>query len=334
MDSNQTGIKTMGLGIACGVAAGALWGLVFLAPELARGHTPLQLSAGRYLAYGIAACALIAPSWRRLRAALGWRDWRALVWLSMLGNILYYLLLASAVQLGGVVTTSLVIGLLPVAVTVIGSREQGAVPLARLAPSLLLSAAGTACIAWQALAAPHLAARTTASAAAAAAAPAAGGEAAIGLLCAFGALLSWTAYAVANKRTLAALGHISSHDWSLLTGVATGALALLLAVPAFLLPHHGAAGAATGMGAAGWLRFIAIVTAVGLLCSIVGNALWNRASRILPLTMSGQLILFETLFALLYSFLWEARWPTGMECAAVALLCASVLSCTSAHRKT
>jgi drug/metabolite transporter (DMT)-like permease len=314
MDSNR-----LLAGVACGVAAGALWGLVFLAPELARGHTPLQLSAGRYLAYGAAACALIAPSWRRLRGALGWRDWRALLWLSMLGNILYYLLLASAVQLGGVVMTSLVIGLLPVAVTVIGSREHGAVPLARLAPSLLLSAAGTACIAWQALAT-------------AAPAPAVGSgaaSAAIGLLCAFGALVSWTAYAVANKRKLAALSHISPHDWSLLTGIATGALALLLAVPAFLLPHAGASGAA----GPGWLRFIALVTAVGLLCSIVGNALWNRASRLLPLTLSGQLILFETLFALLYSFLWEARWPTGLESAAVALLCASVLSCTSAHQR-
>jgi drug/metabolite transporter (DMT)-like permease len=315
--------KRLLAGIACGVAAGALWGLVFLAPELARGHTPLQLSAGRYLAYGIAACALIAPSWRRLRGALVWRDWVALVWLSLLGNILYYLLLASAVQLGGVVMTSLVIGLLPVAVTVIGSREHGAVPLARLAPSLLLSAAGTACIAWQALAE-----KAADPAAGPAPAAAAAGQGAIGLLCAFGALISWTAYAVANKRKLATLSHISPHDWSLLTGVATGALALLLAVPAFLLPD-GSAPHAPG----GWLRFIAIVSAVGLLCSIVGNALWNRASRVLPLTLSGQLILFETLFALLYSFLWQARWPSAMEGAAVALLCASVLSCTSAHRK-
>jgi ribosomal protein S18 acetylase RimI-like enzyme len=154
-------------------------------------------------------------------------------------------------------------------------------------------------------------------------------SAAIGLLCAFGALVSWTAYAVANKRKLAALSHISPHDWSLLTGIATGALALLLAVPAFLLPHASASGTA----GPSWLRFIVLVTAVGLLCSIVGNALWNRASRLLPLTLSGQLILFETLFALLYSFLWEARWPTGLECAAVALLCASVLSCTSAHQQ-
>lgn len=31
-------------GIACGAGAGALWGLVFLAPELVEGFGPVQLS--------------------------------------------------------------------------------------------------------------------------------------------------------------------------------------------------------------------------------------------------------------------------------------------------
>lgn len=41
------------------------------------------------------------------------------------------MLLANAVQLGGIAMTSLVIGFLPVAVTIIGSRDPGAVPLRR-----------------------------------------------------------------------------------------------------------------------------------------------------------------------------------------------------------
>jgi drug/metabolite transporter (DMT)-like permease len=38
------------------------------------------------------------------------------------------------------------------------------------------------------------------------------------------------------------------------------------------------------------------------------------------------------LFALLYGFLWEGRWPTGLESLALVLLLAGVLSCASAHR--
>ena len=66
---------------------------------------------------------------------------------------------------------------------------------------------------------------------------------------------------------------------------------------------------------------------------MLGNALWNRASRLLPLTMVGQMIVFETLFALLYGFLWEGRWPTGLEAIAMVLLVSGVLSCASAHRQ-
>src|SRR3546814_3350309 len=64
----------------------------------------------------------------------------------------------------------------------------------------------------------------------------------IGLLCAVGALLSWTGFAVGNSRCLARLDHISAHDWNLLIGVVTGAQALAL-IPVSLLTepiHHDA----------------------------------------------------------------------------------------------
>lgn len=301
----------IGLGIAFGAAAGAAWGFVFLAPELARAFTPLQLSAARYLAYGLVALALIAPRWRALAPRIGRTEWGALLRLSLQGNIVYYVLLASAVQLGGMAMTSLVIGFLPVAVTVIGSRGEGAVPLRRLALPLALGIAGIACVAWQAIGmasdAP-LATRVT------------------GFLCAVGALAAWTSYAVSNSRWLARLDHISSHDWSLLTGLVTGGLAVLLAVPAF------AGTAVADHTGAQWLGFAGVAAGMAVVASVLGNAFWNRASRLLPLTMIGQMILFETLFALLYGFLWEARWPTALEALAMVLVSASVLASISAHR--
>jgi drug/metabolite transporter (DMT)-like permease len=300
--------RTTWTGIACGMAAGALWGLVFLAPELARGFTPLQLAAGRFLAYGLFAAVLLYPRRVSLKAALRGRDWRALCWLSLLGNSLYYVLLANAVQRGGIAMTSLVIGFLPVAVTVIGSRDDHAVPLRRLAPSLLLGLAGVGCIGWQALGAET----------------ARGGL--VGLLSAVGALVSWTCYAVGNSRQLARLPAVSVHDWNLATGVVTGAQALVLLGLTFVL------GDGVGHTAAEWGRLVAVVTGVALAASIVGNAFWNRMSRLLPLTMVGQMILFETLFALLYGFLWERRLPTAWEGAAMVLVVLSVLSCVRAHR--
>ncbi|MDF7776152.1 DMT family transporter [Sphingomonas sp. AOB5] len=299
------------LGILCGIGAGALWGLVFLAPELTRDFTPLQLAIGRYLAFGAIAAVLIAPRLRTLAAALTRRDWLSLAWLALAGNTLYYVLLSAAVQTGGIAMTSLVIGFLPVAVTIIGSRDSGAVPLRRLVPSLLLCAAGAFCIGWQAIAAP---------------ASGVAGKQIVGLFCAIGALACWAAYAVCNSRCLARLGHVSVHDWNLLTGIVTGAQAVVL-IPftlAFEPMRH---------DPAAWLRFAAVSGAVAVFASILGNALWNRMSRLLPLTMVGQMILFETLFALIYGFIWEGRLPELLEVAAFGLVVASVLSCIAAHRR-
>ncbi|WP_312513348.1 DMT family transporter [Massilia sp.] len=303
---STAGIPAAWLGIGAGIAAGALWGLVFLAPELVPGFSPLQLSAGRYLAYGLIALVLIMPAWRRLWRSLDWQAWRALLALSVSGNIVYYMFLANAVQRGGVAMASIVIGLLPIAVTLVGSRDHGAVPLRRLLPSLALSGAGLACIGWES-------------------ASNADGSL-VGLLCAFGALVSWTFFAVYNSRWMARLDGISGHEWNLLVGVITGVQALALAVPAFVL--------APGAHAAPqWMWFGAVVSGVALLCSVVGNALWNHASRLLPLSLMGQMIVFETIFAALYGFLWEARWPSAFEAAALTLLVAGVVSCAQAHRR-
>lgn len=297
------------LGIVFGMGAGALWGLVFLAPELARDFTPLQLAIGRYLAYGLLSAALIAPRWRMLVAMLTRRDWLSLMWLSLAGNTLYYVLLSSAVQTGGIAMTSIIIGFLPVAVTIIGSRDKGAVPLRRLAPSLLLCAAGVACIGWQALATSVAATAQLA-----------------GLFFAIGALASWTAFAVGNSRCLARLSQISAQDWNLLTGLVTGAQAVAL-IPVTILFEP------IDHDAAAWLRLAGVSIGVALLASIFANALWNRMSRLLPLTLVGQMILFETLFALIYGLLWEQRLPRPLEVAAFGLVVASVLSCIAAHRR-
>lgn len=302
------------IGIGSGLAAGSLWGLVFLAPELAYGFTPLQMSVGRYLAYGAFALALLAPQWRRRVAPLRRADWMNLLWLSLVGNVAYYVMLVAAVRWAGVAATSLIIGLLPVVVTVVGSREKGATPLASLVPALLLGATGVALIGVQALRREG---------------PTDVGHGIwdrfLGLGAAAGALAAWSAYAVGNSRALERLPDVSARDWSLLTGVVTGGLAAILSVPAFLFdapvhPGHD------------WLRFWSVSAAVALGASIIGNAFWNRASRHLPLTMIGQMIIFETLFALLYGFIWRHCLPTALEVGATVALVASVLASASRHR--
>ncbi|WOB48313.1 DMT family transporter [Xanthomonas hydrangeae] len=299
------------VGVACGIGAGALWGLVFLAPQLLAAFTPLQLAVARYLSYGAVAALVLAPRARQTAARMGRAEWWALVRLSLLGNLIYYVLLGSAVQWAGSAATALIIGLLPVVVTVIGTRAAGAVQLRRLAAPCLLCVIGVALVALDTL--QHDSGQQASDRATRIA----------GLLCAFGALASWSAYSIVNARWLRRRPDLSGGDWSLLTGVVTGALALVLA-PATLI------GSATHAPIE-WASFWGISLLLGILASVIGNALWNRASRVLPLTLVGQMIVFETIFALLYGFAWEMRLPTLLELAAIACLLVGVLWCAALH---
>lgn len=299
-------------GVLCGTAAGAFAGLIFIFPELSRGFTPLQLTVARYTAFGVIALVFLLPRLRKILPHLTRRDYAVLAGLAVTGNTLYYVFLSNAVQLAGVALTSLVHGLVPVVVTVVGSRDRGAVSINRLMPSILLSCAGIMCIGWQALTPANLGAIS---------------QQAVGFLCAVGALASWSIYAVWNSRSLGRLNALSSYDWNLLVGTMTGAQGLILlpfALSDVNTNHSGHDWAQLGLAALG----------IAVLCSIVGNALWNTMSRLLPLTLAGQMFLSETIFALLYGLIWDQRWPTPLEMTALTLVVASVLSCISAHRPT
>ncbi len=298
------------LGLLCGLVAGAFWGGVFLAPKLLIAFTPLQMTAGRYIAYGLASAVLLLPTWRPVMAKMDGRDWRDLFLLSLLGNLIYYVGLSISVQSSGVALASLIIGLLPVTVTLVGAKPGEGVSLRLLAAPLALIVAGGVCINVSVFTQSHGAQI---------------GQQVVGVLGATLALAMWTAYAVWNARRLAATPKFTSHEWSLLTGLATGLLSLVLVVPAFMLGGQVHASSA-------WAGFWAVSFAVAIGASVIGNGLWNTASRLLPLSLSGQLIVFETLFALLYGFLHEGRWPRGLETAAIVLMLAGVLWSVRLHR--
>lgn len=304
--------RSLAKGLGYGVAAGVCWGVIFLGPQLAAGLSGAQFAVLRFLCYGAFSLALLLPRWRQVSAQLTRADWVALFWLSLIGNLVYYSLVGSGVQLVGIATTSLIVGLIPVLVTLAGRHDANAVALKPLLPSLGLACAGVALVSLNAL-------RNGQDG------PASTGSVVVGLLCAVGALLSWSWYAVANTRRLGVLHTVSSHDWALLTGVMTGAQALLLAIPVL-----GPAAAEHALSS--WGHFVLVAAGVALLSSVVGGVCWNQASRLLPLALSGQVLVVETLAALLFGFAWEQRLPTGLELAAIALLVGGVVWCLSCHR--
>lgn len=304
------------IGFLCALGAGLLWGLVFVAPLMLDDYPGLVLSFGRYIGFGLIA---LLPAWldRRNIAALTRTDWMAALKLALVGNLLYYAALATGIQLADAPLPTMIIGTLPLVISVCSNRAPGhpseAIAWRRLAPSLLIIFAGLMLVnasELEQLGRPGNT-RTTA-------------DYALGCLITLGALAAWTWYPIMNARHLKQHPEIRSATWATAQGLATLPLALA-----------GFAGYGLWVAASGGdydyplgprpLPFIGLMLTLGLCASWLGTLLWNKASQHLPTSLAGQLIVFETLSALLYAFLRRGELPAPQVLAGIALLCVGVL---------
>jgi drug/metabolite transporter (DMT)-like permease len=78
--------------------------------------------------------------------------------------------------------------------------------------------------------------------------------------------------------------------------------------------------------------FVLLCGATGFGSAWLATILWNVASQRLSASLCGQLIVSETLFALLYSFAWDGHWPTLLQSAACVLFTLGILASIKAHR--
>lgn len=306
-------------GTGFALAAGLLWGLVFLGPQLVPEYPATLQSFGRYLAFGLIALPLAWFDRHSLRQ-LARADWLEALRLALVGNIVYYLFLASAIQRAGGPLPTVIIGTLPVVIAVTanlrghraGTRREDPLQWSRLLPSLALMAGGIALVNQVEL--RHLQADPGADV----------GRYAWGAVLAAGAVACWTWYPIRNAEWLRAHPDRNPRTWATAQGLATLPLALL---------GYGVTWVA--MAASGHsfempfgprpTDFVMLMVAIGLLSSWLGTLCWNEASQRLPPAIAGQLIVFETLAALAYAFLLRGQWPQSGTLAGVALLVAGVL---------
>lgn len=301
------------IGILCALGAGLLWGLVFIAPLMLPDYPGIVLSFGRYVAFGLIA---LFPAFfdREQIAILSKADWLVAFKLSLVGNLVYYAALASAIQLADAPLPTMLIGTLPVVIAVCSNWAPGLpaerVAWRRLAPSLAIIFVGLMLVNASELA--HLDGKRSSA------------DYAWGCVIAVGAVAAWTWYPIMNARHMKTHPHIRPSTWSTAQGLATLPLALLG------FAAYGAYGAATGnpyafpFGARPG-QFVGLMLVIGLCASWLGTLLWNRASQHLPTALAGQLIVFETLAALSYAFLWHGAMPTMQVLTGIVLLCLGVV---------
>ena len=310
-------------GILAGLGAGALWGVVFVVPRMTPGLSAADLTAGRFISFGaVSALAMLLalrtrrlPNLQQALAALG---------MSVLGFSGYYLLLVLAIQDAGTEAPTLIIGTIPIWMMLLG-KPHG-LKWRALAPGMLLTAAGLALMMLAnsgpaALAPgtvalePHLTGHGGAHV---------GTTYWRGIAFAVAAMLCWTVFGLMNSAWLKRHTNVNATDWANWLGVATGIGAVLIWFVA-----GSEVKVLLALDNITYLATICIVTGVG--SAWLATILWNVASQRLSASLCGQLIVSETVFALVYSYGWDRQWPGWLQLTACVLFLLGILATIKAH---
>lgn len=300
------------LGVLAGVLAGAMWGTVFIVPEILNSYSSMELAVGRYLAYGLISSAILLPNFTSLVARLSLPDYLALFRQALTGSLIYYLLLSLGVKYAGVAPTSIIIGLIPLVVTLLSRKDKASPPVRRMAIPLLLMIASVTALNVDALFRAGADGTTD--------------SLWRGLSCAVGALLCWSWYALDNSHYLKTNPQFTSAEWSGLYGVACGVITIAIWTLATCFSSKTTLALSDNHA---W--FWACNFMLALVTSVLANQAWNIANRRVPISLSAQLGSSETLFAIVYGAIFSGRGLRIAEVVAIGLLISSLVLSVLAH---
>jgi len=300
-------------GVLYALLAGLMWGLIFVGPLIVPEYPAVLQSMGRYLALGLIALPIAWLGRVRLRQ-LTRKDWVTALALTMMGNLIYYVCLASAIQRTGAPVSTMIIGTLPVVIPVFAnllySQRDGKLSWWRLSPALVLIGIGLLCVNISELnqGLPDFS----------------GWRYGSGIALALISVVCWAWYALRNARWLRENPDKHPMMWATAQALVTLPVSLLGYIAACLWLNGQTPDFALPFGPRPGV-FIGLMIAIAVLCSWVGALCWNVASQKLPTVILGPLIVFETLAGLLYTFILREEFPPLLTVSGIALLIVGVV---------
>ena len=300
-------------GVLYALLAGLMWGLIFVGPLIVPEYPAVLQSMGRYLALGLIALPIAWLGRARVRQLVR-KDWVTALTLTMMGNLIYYVCLASAIQRTGAPVSTMIIGTLPVVIPVFAnllySQRDGKLSWWRLSPALVLIGIGLLCVNISELnqGLPDFS----------------GWRYGSGIALALVSVVCWAWYALRNARWLRENPDKHPMMWATAQALVTLPVSLLGYIAACLWLNGQTPDFALPFGPRPGV-FIGLMIAIAVLCSWVGALCWNVASQKLPTVILGPLIVFETLAGLLYTFILRQEFPPLLTVSGIALLMVGVV---------
>lgn len=295
-------------GTTFALAACFIWGLIFIVPQYMAGFSPIEITIARYSLYGIVSFLIFLKARSKGACKYPKAIWIKALSLSVFSTTGYYIFVILALRYSTPAICALILGFSPITIAFYGNWKQKEVAFRSLTVPSLLILLGLIVIN-----APHLMESDSPS------------MHVLGLFCALLALASWSYYVVINSKFLKQNPEVQSSDWSTLIGVTSLFWAGLLTVFLGLFSNQDLNFSKYTTLNAELISFLVGIGILGILCSWVGGFLWNKASLYLPVSLAGQLMIFETIFGVLFVYTLKQDMPPLMEGIGIVLLLLAII---------
>lgn len=285
------------------ISACFVWGFIFVIPFTMSDFSTLEVVIGRYLCYGTLSTILFLNGKIQRHFSYAKFIWVKGIFLSLISTIGYYIFLVLGLRYSSPAISALILGISPITIAFYGNWKEKEISFKSLLfPSFLILVGLIIINTPQILLTPSPS------------------KYFLGLFFTFIALSAWTWYVVINSKFLKKHPHILSSDWATLIGVGSLFWTFL-----FLLIHALFFKTELFLNKYVSLNFIIGSATCGILSSWLGAFLWNRASIYLPVSLAGQLTLFETIFGVLFYYILIQTIPSDLELLGIGILLSSIV---------
>jgi drug/metabolite transporter (DMT)-like permease len=293
-------------GIIYALAACFIWGLTFVVPGFMQGYSWIEIALGPYFVYGALSSIIFFNSRFRGMCKYPMSIWLRASYSSFIYTVGYFFCIVLAVKLSNPAICALIVGLSPIAIAFYGNWREKIVSYKSLVFPSLLTIGGLTLINI-----PHLQTSPVTHL--------------WGVVFALLAVAGWSWYVVANANFLKHNLEVKASEWATLMGVTclfwVGLFGLFFGL---FFPDQFNVQKCVTLGP-GWIRFAAGSLILGVAAEWLASYLWNKASVLIPVSLAGQLTIFETVFGVIFFYLLEQKFPPVIESVGIVLFLCSII---------
>jgi len=306
-------------GLILALSACFLWGLIFVLPTFLTDYSSVEIALGRYFFYGLISLIFFGSFCFKKLIQHPAHVWLKAVWFALIANIFYYMALVLGVKYAGAGISTLITGIAPLSIAFYGNWLKNECSFSKLVIPTFLITIGLFTVNMDVFLGKSTVYYSY--------------EYFFGIFCAFSSLLCWTWFVAANAKFLQSCPSMSYFEWSTLLGVATFAWVVIISafLLLFVVEYEHAQKFITFDSN---LQFFLLITGIlGCICSWLGSFLWNSGCTYLPISLSGQMTIFESIFGLMFVYTIEKRLPTTFELIGITLMISAILYSVTIFRK-